>query len=64
MAIFNQKDLTSYTERIELQKEILPLSTVFTDDQKKEIDTIYKRLLIITSEAKAQFLEVIDPIIL
>lgn len=64
MAIFNQNQLENYTERMDLQKSILHLSTVFSDEQKKDINACYEKLLIIANEAKAQFLEVIDPIIL
>lgn len=64
MAIFNQIDLIVYTQRIELQKSVLPLATVFNDTQKKEIDSIYEQLLAINYDAIAQFLEVKEPIFL
>ena len=62
--LFNQIDLMVYKQRVELQKSILPIATVFNDTQKKEIDSIYKQLLAITHEAMAQFIEVKEPIFL
>lgn len=45
MAIFTPIQLKTYVERIELQKELLPLSPIFTSDQKTELDSLYNQIL-------------------
>lgn len=61
MSIFTQIQLKTYIERIELQKDNLPLATVFNEEQKKEIDAIYNQLLLICNEADSLFIEVSKP---
>lgn len=50
MAIFTQIQLIAYIQRVELQKDVLPLATVFTPEQKQEIDSIYEQLLSICQD--------------
>lgn len=45
--ITSKKQLEVYIKKIELQRELLPLSEVFTEQDKGEIDTIYLNLLLI-----------------
>jgi hypothetical protein len=56
MAVFTQIDLIAYIQRIELQKDILPLATVFTLEQKQEIEGIYEQLLSICQDAFSNML--------
>jgi hypothetical protein len=56
MAIFTQIQLIASIQRIELQMEILPLSTVFNDEQKKDILDAYEILLTKFREALAVFI--------
>lgn len=64
MTLFTQIQLRTYIKRIELQKDILPLATVFNEKQKTEIDAIYKELLSICKEAYSLNLDVTEPIYL
>ncbi|MDL2141198.1 hypothetical protein QQY79_01590 [Flavobacterium tructae] len=61
MTLFTQIQLRTYIKRIELQKDILPLATVFNEKQKTEIDAIYKELLSICKEAYSLNLDVSEP---
>jgi hypothetical protein len=61
MAIFNQNQLIAKIERIRIQKEILPLSTVFTTEQKEVMLEAYKTLSIIYNEALVNLIEVKEP---
>jgi len=61
MAIFNQNQLIAKIERIRIQKEILPLSTVFTPEQKEVMLEAYKTLSIIYNEALTNLIEVKEP---
>lgn len=61
MTLFTQIQLRTYIKRIELQKDILSLSTVFNKKQKTEIDAIYKELLSICKEAYSLNLDVSEP---
>lgn len=61
MSIFTQIQLKTYIKRIELQKDNLPLATVFNQEQKEEIDAIYNQLLMICNEANSIYLAVSEP---
>lgn len=64
MAIFNTLELIAYTQRLELQKEIMPLATVFTPHQKTELDSLYDKIIEICHSTIIKEREVIEPIIL
>ncbi len=64
MAIFNTIGLIAYTQRLELQKDIMPLATVFTPKQKEELDSLYDKILEICYATVIKEKEVIEPIIL
>lgn len=61
MAIFNPLQLIAYTQRLELQKDILPLATVFTAQQKEDMRSIYDQLLVICYDAISKEKEVVEP---
>lgn len=61
MAIFSTIELIAYTQRMELQKDILPLATVFTPAQKNELDSLYSKILEICYTTVVKEKEVIDP---
>jgi hypothetical protein len=48
--ITTKKQLEVYIKKIEHQRELLPLSDIFTEEDKDAIDTIYRDLLIICKE--------------
>ncbi|RUT67760.1 hypothetical protein D0817_24670 [Flavobacterium cupreum] len=64
MALFKTVELIAYTQRLELQKEIMPLATVFTPHQKTELDSLYDKILEICHAAIIKEKEVIEPVIL
>ncbi|TPG44348.1 hypothetical protein [Flavobacterium pectinovorum] len=64
MAIFTPLQLKTYVERVELQKDLLPLSPIFTSDQKTELDSLYDKILEICYTSVIKEKEVIEPIIL
>jgi hypothetical protein len=45
--ITTKKQLEAYKKRIEHQRELLPLSLIFSEEDKVKIDTIYRDLIII-----------------
>ena len=51
MALFTKIDLIKYIERIKLQQEILPLSLVFSDDEKIKVKELYNELIVIANNA-------------
>lgn len=64
MAIFKTLELIAFTQRLELQKEIMPLATVFTAEQKTELDSLYDKIIEICHATIVKEKEVIEPIIL
>lgn len=64
MAIFTPTQLIAYTHRLELQKDLLPLGTVFSAKEKEDLNDIYDKLLTICYQAIAKEKEVIDPTLL
>jgi hypothetical protein len=64
MSIFNTIELVAYTQRLELQKDILPLATVFTPEQKTALDSLYFQILEICYLTVVKEKEVIEPTIL
>jgi hypothetical protein len=51
MALFTKIDLIKYIERIKLQQDILPLSLVFSDDEKTKVNELYNELIVIANNA-------------
>jgi hypothetical protein len=43
--ITTKKQLEAYKKRIEHQRELLPLSLIFSEEDKGAIDTIYRDLI-------------------
>lgn len=43
--IHTKKQLKAYKKKIELQRDLLPLSDIFTEEDKGAIDTIYRDLI-------------------
>ncbi|KLT67912.1 hypothetical protein [Flavobacterium sp. ABG] len=64
MAIFTPTQLIAYTHRLELQKDLLSLGTVFSAKEKEDLNDIYDKLLTICYQAIAREKEVIDPTLL
>jgi hypothetical protein len=64
MSIFTQIQLKTYIERIELQQHNLPLATVFTAQQKNDLDSLYDQILKICYATSIKEKEVIEPICL
>lgn len=54
MALFNKIDLIANRERLDLQKELLPLSLVFNDTEKQDVAIIYDKLIAICDTALAR----------
>ncbi|WP_158728619.1 hypothetical protein [Flavobacterium sp. I-STPA6A] len=45
--IQTKKQIQAYKKKIELQRELLPLSDIFTEEDKDAIASIYRDLIII-----------------
>ena len=60
--IFTPAELAKYKQRLQHQKDILPVAFMFSEEQKKELDEIYARQLLICDEAAAKWMEVREPI--
>lgn len=43
--IYTKKQLTEYKKNVELHRELLPLSFIFTEEDKIAIDMIYRDLI-------------------
>ena len=43
--IHTKKQLEAYKKKIELQRDLLPLSDILTEEDKGAIDTIYRDLI-------------------
>ncbi|MBS7230190.1 hypothetical protein KHA90_04060 [Flavobacterium psychroterrae] len=64
MALFTHVQLIAYIQRLELQKDILPLSPLFSHKQKEDLTIIYDQLLAICYETLIKEKEVTKPIYL
>ena len=55
MAFINTiEELKQYKKRIELQNDVLPLATLFSEEEKFEISVCYETLLAIANNRIAQ----------